>query len=620
MAKVSGGGPGATRRRYSMTPFGQFLPGDSLRQAVGPYGRVVPVVVGLGLLSALLEGLGIGLMIPFLEILVSGRSAGQGAVVPGSGMAHLFLSFAPQLAPATRLVVIAVAMVSLILLKNLVGFANATLSAWLYGKAGHAVRQALARRLTEVGYPFFVRESPGRLLNLLSTESWRVSDAAGVALNMLISGAAALILLVFLTLLSWKLTAAVALGLGVIQLVQAAVTRQLKQISGVVTARNSELASRMLHLVEGARLLRVFGREASERARFDKVSDEVRRQVLRVETRRAMTGPVMEVLYAVLLVAVIVGAWRSGIAFAVVAAFVVLLYRMQPHVRNMQAASAQLHSLSGSLRAVDALLDPAGKPVQLSGAQPAPRGDLAITFDRVSFAFPGEAAAHPVLKEVTFHIAPARSTALVGRSGTGKTTLVNLLCRFLEPDSGEIRINDAPLTALDALDWRERIALASEDLGLMEGTVAENIAYGREGASPEEVREAARLADAESFIEKLPDGYDTVLGYRGVNLSAGQRQRIGLARALLRDPEILILDEATNAVDGISERAILQTLKSRAGRRTTIVVSHHRRTLAACDEVVILNGGRVAASTSLHGLEALDMEALYAHGDNSHAA
>ncbi len=177
---------------------------------------------------------------------------------------------------------------------------------------------------------------------------------------------------------------------------------------------------------------------------------------------------------------------------------------------------------------------------------------------------------------------------------------------------GGILIDGISLNQIDPLQWRRQIALASQDLELIDGTILENITYGH-NVSFAEAENAAKLAEAHEFIEKLPDGYETVVGYRGATVSAGQRQRIALARALVRDPEILILDEATNAMDGLSEAAIVETLKSRAGRRTTIVISHHRSTISFCDEVVILHDGSVRNQTSFAEVATLSMDQLYEH-------
>ncbi|PKA42308.1 ABC transporter ATP-binding protein/permease (plasmid) [Rhizobium sullae] len=578
-----------------------------LRQALGNKIGLVAVVVVLGLGSAVLEGTGIGLIIPMLGI-IAGEKDPSGM----AGLSAVFQQVGAGLDDRTRLIAIAAAILGLITLKNVLAFANAVLAGFIYGKAGHALRSSLAGQLLTIGYPFFLKESPGRLLNIISNESWRASDAIQTMLASIVYASAIVILLAFLLLLSWQMTLCVALGLVLIQALHAILSASLKAPSRSVTSFNSELAARMLHLVHAGRLIRAFGQEQRERAVFDVASDAVRKSGFVLQSRQAVLPPLTEALHSGLFLAVVVSAWLWGVSFPIIVAFVVLLYRLQPHVRSLQMAWSQVQSWSGSLEEVRWLLDSSDKP-----APPAGGGQLhaplqQIKFDRVTFKYPGSGSRDVVLRAATFEIRQGRSTAIVGRSGAGKTTIVNLLCRFVEPDEGQVLIDGTSLNQIDPVQWRRKIALASQDLELIDGTILENITYGH-NASLAEAESAAKLAEAHEFVEKLPDGYETIVGYRGASLSAGQRQRIALARALVRDPEILILDEATNAMDGLSEAAIVETLKSRAGRRATIVISHHRSTISFCDDIVILDGGRVRHQTPFAEIATLSMDQLYEH-------
>jgi subfamily B ATP-binding cassette protein MsbA len=578
-----------------------------LRQALGRRQLgLLPIVVALGLASAALEGFGIGLIIPLLGIIM-----GHGDTAGMAGFSAVLQKVGAGLGERERLIAIAAAILGSILLKNLLAFANSVLTAHIYGKAGQAIRGALAGRLLEVGYPFFLKESPGRLLNIISSESWRASDAIQAMLGSIVSASAALILLGFLLLLSWQMTLLVMIGLALVQGAHMTLSAHLKAPSRSVAARNSALASRMLHLVHAGRLIRIFGQEEREKAAFETASDGVRRAAFQLANRQGALGPLTEVLHAMLFLAVVIGAWLAGLSFPLVAAFLILLYRLQPHVRALQMTWSQLQGLSGSLDEVSWLLDPTGKPAPPQGSRPFASLSEKIDFQGVSFSYANEEQRAAVLHAASFDIRSGRSTALIGRSGAGKTTIVNLLCRFVEPDEGRILVDGTALDEIDPVTWRAHIALASQELELVDGTILDNITYGKDTAGAEAARCAAELAEAHEFIERLPQGYQTVVGYRGVNLSAGQRQRIALARALVRDPDILILDEATNAVDGLSEAAIVETLKSRAGRRTTIVISHHHSTISFCDDLVILEHGRVKKQAPFADLAARSMDELY---------
>ncbi|MER9116493.1 ABC transporter ATP-binding protein/permease [Mesorhizobium sp. M0954] len=580
-----------------------------LRRALGQKQlRLLPAVVVLGLLSAALEGFGIGLIIPLLNIIM-----GQQGQTGMAGFSAVFQHVGSSLSERDRLIVISVAILGSIVLKNLFAFANTLLTTFIYGKASHSIRSALSERLLRVGYPFFLQQSPGRLLNIISNESWRASDAIQITLGAIVNASAAIILLAFLLLLSWQMTLLVTLGLALVQVAHAVLSANLKAPSRSVASRNSQLASQMLHLVHAGRLIRIFGQEQREKAAFDQASDAVRRAAFVLLTRQGALPPLTEVLHAMLFLAVVIGAWFANVSFPLIVAFVILLYRLQPYMRSLQMAWSQLQGLSGSLEEVTWMLDPSDKPAPPQGSAAFPGLSQGIKFEDVTFTYSGSEQRAVVLHAASFDIRSGRSTALIGRSGAGKTTIVNLLCRFVEPDSGRILVDGSPLDRIDPGQWRKHIALASQELELVDGTIFDNIIYGQDAASADDAERAAKLAEAHGFIEQLPQGYWTVVGYRGVNLSAGQRQRIALARALVRDPDILILDEATNAVDGLSEAAIVETLKSRAGRRTTIVISHHRSTISFCDDVVILSHGRVKKQAPFAALATLSMDELYQH-------
>ncbi|MER9578775.1 ABC transporter ATP-binding protein/permease [Mesorhizobium sp. M0189] len=579
-----------------------------LRRALGQKQlRLLPAVVVLGLLSAALEGFGIGLIIPLLNIIMGQGQTGM------AGFSAVFQHVGSSLSERDRLIVISVAILGSIVLKNLFAYVNTLLTTFIYGKASHSIRSALSEQLLRVGYPFFLQQSPGRLLNIISNESWRASDAIQITLGAIVNASAAIILLTFLLLLSWQMTLLVTLGLALVQVAHAMLSANLKAPSRSVASRNSQLASQMLHLVHAGRLIRIFGQEQREKAAFDQASDAVRRAAFVLLTRQGALPPLTEVLHAMLFLAVVIGAWFANVSFPLIVAFVILLYRLQPYMRSLQMAWSQLQGLSGSLEEVTWMLDPSGKPEPPQGDAAFPGLSQGIKFEDVTFTYSGSEQRAVVLHAANFDIRSGRSTALIGRSGAGKTTIVNLLCRFVEPDSGRILVDGSPLDRIDPSQWRKHIALASQELELVDGTIFDNIIYGQDAASTDDAERAAKLAEAHGFIEQLPQGYRTVVGYRGVNLSAGQRQRIALARALVRDPDILILDEATNAVDGLSEAAIVETLKSRAGRRTTIVISHHRSTISFCDDVVILSHGRVKKQAPFAALATLSMDELYQH-------
>lgn len=227
------------------------------------------------------------------------------------------------------------------------------------------------------------------------------------------------------------------------------------------------------------------------------------------------------------------------------------------------------------------------------------RLDRPITFETVSFAYPNGSRA---IDRASFTIEPGTATALLGESGSGKTTLVNLLCRLIEPQSGEIQLDGKSIEPIDPASWRRRIAVAGQDSDLVNATVAENIAYGRPGASFSEIEAVARAAGADGFIAALPQGYDTSVGPQGINLSGGQRQRIGVARALLLNPDLLIFDEATNAVDALSDREIVKLATEHRHFQSLLIISHRKSTIAACKNGIVIQAGKIVEAGPLVSL------------------
>ena len=562
------------------------------------YAWSVPIVVVLSIVGSALEGAGIGLLIPLLTALLSPEAAGGGLALINHWMGSLD--------PATRLILVAGMILILVVLKNIVFAVNQIFVAWIDGRAGHDIRCALAHRLLRVGYPFHLAEEPARLVNIIASEAWRASDAIRAVFSLVTAAASVTIFLALLVAVEWRLTLAVLVGLLLIRFTHARLIHRLGPMSIRVSQANAKLAERMLVSVLAMRLIRVFGQERREEGMFAQASEETRRAMFRMERASARIAPLQEVSLTALFMTILLGGTLSvtGMAIPVLVTFLVLLQRAQPHLRALEGSRIAIASAKGSLREVEWLLDPSGKPAPPSGGQPYPGLRHAINFREVEFRYGTRPGAGAVLEAATFELRAGRSTALIGPSGSGKSTIVNLLCRLLEPTSGVVQVDGHDLAAIEPAAWRARISLAGQDIELVDGTIAENISYGAPGLPQADIEAAACAADAAAFIAALPDGYGSEVGNRGLNLSGGQRQRIGLARAIARRPDLLILDEATSAVDGVSEETIMRLLRESCEGMTVVVISHRASTLACCDDGVVIAGGRVVESGPLGRLAA----------------
>jgi subfamily B ATP-binding cassette protein MsbA len=478
-----------------------------------------------------------------------------------------------------------------VLLKStLQGLANAFAS-WVDGRVGQDIRCALSNRLESVGYPFFLENDPGRLINIFTTESWKTSDAIRVVLTRIAASATVVVFGILLFVVSWRLALVVLAGGIMVRAVQNLVDLRLRTLSGQTISANQLLADRMLFAVFQSRIIRLFHHQQAERNLFEQRSDDVRRAIFRVECMSGVLWPLLEAMHGVLFLIVLLIAVRTHIFLPVLAAFLVLMIRLQPHLRSLEQSEAAFAAAAGELREVEWLLDGNDKPNAPMGEVELREFRDAIEFDGVSLMYPGRAG-DPALSQVTFSLRCGRSTALIGSSGSGKSTVVNLLCRLLDPASGTIRVDGRPLSTIKVRDWLTLIAIAGQDLDLIDGTIGENIAFSRPGMSQRRVRDAIEAVYS-GFMDEFPDGLETLVCSRGLSLSAGQRQRLGIARALARAPQILILDEATNALDHEAEAAILRTLSQLPKPMTILTISHRPSALAFCDDAVVLDHGSV---------------------------
>lgn len=553
---------------------------------LGPW--MVPALIVLGLLSALSEGFSILLIVPLLT---------TGATGLLQGFAAWFDSFPAE----WRMPVIIGCMLAGVLLKNAMAYAYSVLFNWLSADVSHQLRSGILKQVLSLSQQYLDTQSSGSLLNTLGNETWRMTSALSVLAGVLINACMVAILGLLLIALSWKFALVCGLFFLLVSAVTRAVTAQAKRLGEQATRANEAFSHRTLEIFNGLRVVRAFGREAHEQARFDAASREVRGAFFRMDRISSLVHPVSEVLTAILLVVIVAAALRTPGQLPAMLAFLVVLYRLQARIKNIDAALASLDGHAASVEQVRSLLDRGGKLYLASGTRrlsvPAE-----VRFEHVTLSY--DAGAAHALWDASLTIRSGLTTALVGASGAGKSSVVNLLCRLYDPTSGRVTAAGVDLRELDLAWWRSQIALVGQEVHLFNATVSENIAYGKLGASALEVRDAARRAQALEFIEKLPEGFDTNLGERGLRLSGGERQRIALARALIRDPQILILDEATNALDLVSEQFVQDALDAFSADRTVVIIAHRLHTIERADHVVVLEAGSVVEQGSVPALAA----------------
>ena len=379
-----------------------------------------------------------------------------------------------------------------------------------------------------------------------------------------------------------------------------------------VQQRIAELTADVEENVSGVRVVKAFAAEERQLSRFRETVARVFGQSMVATRLRAFYNPFIGFLPNLGLAVVLLVGGRQvvngSLTIGDFTAFYAYLLMLIGPMRQLGIALGMAQRATASGTRIFEILDRDPEVVAPAGAPPLPAGAGRVELDHVSFAYEGSAA--PALRDVDLVVDAGTTVALVGATGSGKTTLVQLLGRLYDVTSGSVRIDGADVRSVDLRSLRREIAVVDDDPFLFSASVHDNIAYGRPSASREEVELAARRAQAAAFIEALPEGYDTRVGERGLTLSGGQRQRIAIARALLADPRILVLDDATSSVDASTEQAIKAALREVMAGRTTFVIAHRLSTIALADEIVVLEGGRVAARGS-HA-ELLERSPLYA--------
>jgi len=562
-----------------------------IRRRILPF---VPLVAVLGLLASLLEGAGIGLFVPLLALLLN-EPAAANLPEPLRAIASLFTGTSV----ANRTLVLGTGIVGLILLKNVVQAVNECLLVSIKGRIGRDIRNGLAEALLSVDYAFFLKQNAARLTRIVSTDSWYVVEAAHSALTLIPATTALLVFGALLALLNFKLFLVVAIGGAAIQGSIYLFERRQQRLSYEFTASTQDLWQRHLTVLQAPRVIRLFGQQRREQQRAAAAIERLWQSLRATSYLNAIVQPAVDALIALLFLTVLLAGYWSGMSIPAITAFLLLMTRAQPHAKTIGRARIGIATYQGSIHEVDWLMSQ-GKAVRTVVAPDSdPRLDRPISFDKVSFAYPNGGRG---LDQASFTIEPGITTALLGESGAGKTTLINLLCRLVDADSGTIRLGDEAIDTIDPASWRRRIAIAGQDSDLVTGTVAENIAYGRPDAPFVEIEAAARATGADAFIAALPQGYDTPVGPQGINLSGGQRQRVGVARALLLNPDLLIFDEATNAVDALSDMEIMKLASEHHHFRTLVIVSHRKTTVAACQRGIVLDQGKVVEAGPLAGL------------------
>ena len=459
------------------------------------------------------------------------------------------------------------------------------------------LRNLMYRHLQSLELGFFDSQQTGQLMSRSTVDLQSVRFFLGYGLIFMLQAALTILIAAAVMLAVNPALAAVALApTPFVVWVAARYGKRNRPASQEVQQRIAELTAEAEENVSGIRVVKAFAQEERQLARFRQAVRRVFDQSM-VSTRlRAFYSPLIAFLPNLGLAAILLFGGRQAIAGTITVGEFVAFYgyvlMLSSPVRMLGIALGMSQRAVASGMRIFEILDREPGLSAPPGAPPLPAGGGRVVFDGVSFSYDG---GEPVLRDVDLEVEPGRTVAIVGPTGSGKTTLVMLIPRLYDASGGRVLVDGADVRSVDPLSLRGAIGLVSDDAFLFSASLRDNIAYARPEASDAEVRAAASRAGLDDFAEGLPEGYDTLVGERGLTLSGGQRQRVAIARALLAEPRILILDDATSSVDASTESRIKEALREVMAGRTTFVIAHRLSTIALADEIVVLEQGRVAA-------------------------
>jgi subfamily B ATP-binding cassette protein MsbA len=584
-----------------------------LRYAL-PYRVRIATSIGCLLIASLLNAVSVASLQPVFDGLFGGEASRQLLSLPRAlqpflgdwaARAQTFMR-AHQISVLTFL---AWLLLVVLLAKALVGYVSVYLMKYVAERVMADVRDALYGHLHTLSLGFFLRRNTGEIVSRVTADV----DALGAAVTDLLRNAlrepftiVGLVTLLFV--IHWQLALASLLifPMTVIPIVKFG--KKIRRRGTRVLERRAELSTVLQEGITGIRIVQAFGMEEYERRRFRAKNRELFQAIMRIVRVDSLSSPVMEMLEAVgIVVAVWLGGYlvfRGELTPGAFMGFLGALASLYVPIKRLSAVNNNIQRGMAGAQRVFEVLDQRPEVAERPEARQLPPVKETVTFEQVGFAYePGRF----VLRDIHFQAKVGEIVAIVGASGTGKSTLVNLLPRFFDPTEGRILLDGVDLREVTLASLRAQIGMVTQDTILFDDTIANNIAYGlsaaggaargygqsRQGGDAR-VREAARLANAEEFIRDLPDGYATRIGEKGVRLSGGQKQRIAIARAILKDPPVLILDEATSALDAEAERLVQEALERLMRNRTTFVIAHRLSTVIQADKIAVLEDGRLA--------------------------
>ena len=595
----------------------QFL--SLIRQFIPPYKKFLFGNLALNLLAQILNVFSFALLIPILQILfqVSDTQYEYMTLADGNivdviknNFYYYMNHFIETRGALWVLIMSGVILVVMTLLKTACYFGSSATLIPLRTGVVRDIRIKVYNKVMSLPLSFFSEERKGDIISRMSSDVSGLETSLSNSLEMLIKNPIAIIVTLFtLFFLSWELTLFVLVAMPVLAWAMGAISRKLKRKSKEAQNYWGTLLAQLDETLGGLRIIKAFLAEDKMKERFATINNTYRNAVIRMSIRQSAAHPASEFMGTCIIVIVmwaggyIILDGMSGMEGATFIYYLVMLYNILNPIKDLSKAFYNIPVGMGCWERVDKILsaeNPIKEPTKPYSLSTFEQG---IEFKNVNFHY---TAGTPVLRGINLTVEKGKTIALVGQSGSGKSTLVDLVPRFHDVVSGSITIDGHDIRDISIRDLRSLIGNVNQEAILFNDTIFNNISFGVEGATMEQVIEAAKIANAHEFIMESEQGYDTIIGDRGCRLSGGQRQRLSIARAILKNPPILILDEATSALDTESERLVQEALERLMKSRTTIAIAHRLSTIKHADEICVMLEGEI--------VERGTHDSLLAHG------
>ncbi len=582
-------------------------------QYVKPYWRHLALSIVFTVFYAGLNGLSIYLTIPLLDTLFQESSRKEVVQQPTSIDKTSFLpqwvikaknditkKFNEIVMSGTKedaLLNISFLVLIAFIFKNISGYLQAYFLSYVEQGTIKDIRNSAYKHLHKLPMSYFKHEKVGNLISRITNDVNVVQSSISAAfLNMIREPLTIIVFLGIAFSISWKLT---LLALGVLpfsMLIIAWIGLKLRKQSGIIQAKMADITTILQEVISGVKIVKAFGMEKYENKKFTKETNDFFKLMLRIVRVRNASSPITEILSTTVGVVIIYFGGLLVLQAQTLSAsefmgFLFAIFQLMPPIKELSSVNNRIQESSAAGDRIFEILD---TPPIITDAADAVEKDSfneSLTFDNVSFNY--EDSNESVLKNVNFKIKKGEILALVGPSGGGKSTLVDLIPRFYDPVQGSILLDDIDIKKIKIKSLRSMMGIVTQETFLFNETVKNNIAYGLSGCPMDKIEEAAKMANAHDFILELANGYDTVIGERGVMLSGGQRQRLSIARALLKDPAIMIFDEATSSLDNESESLVQEAIDRLMYNRTTIVIAHRLSTIRNATRILVLDNGEI---------------------------